>query len=146
MTSKSVEEVLESIRRSLPTRDLVNVPEGASVLDQLQILQQLVVSNNSNRTARSEQIRRSVRDEWFESDSKRGSYSATVAVLSDLSDNRRERQKMKLEEERKDTDIVSELESRQRRREMNERSKRLKERKKEYKSTIVGYAFSVSVC
>lgn len=137
-TDKSVAELLENIKRSLPNRDLVKVPEGASLFEQLQILQQLASSDVSGRAGRTEHVRRSVRDEYAERDRKRGisPYQSVGEMLNDVEEKRREIRKKQLESQLSDRDLVAGLESLDRKRAIKERRKKLTERKSEYTATI----------
>eukprot|EP01126_Amoeba_proteus_P013787 TRINITY_DN1590_c0_g1_i4.p1 TRINITY_DN1590_c0_g1~~TRINITY_DN1590_c0_g1_i4.p1 ORF type:complete len:171 (+),score=43.63 TRINITY_DN1590_c0_g1_i4:160-672(+) len=128
--TKSIEELIDNIRKNVPTKDLLVVPDNASVLDQLLVLQNALSHRPPTRSQREER-RLAVREEWFERESKR-SFNG-VLVQRDLVEITQERAKMNFVESMKDKDIVEEIERRQRQRETKERGRRLKERKKEYK-------------
>eukprot|EP01126_Amoeba_proteus_P013784 TRINITY_DN1590_c0_g1_i17.p1 TRINITY_DN1590_c0_g1~~TRINITY_DN1590_c0_g1_i17.p1 ORF type:complete len:868 (-),score=278.55 TRINITY_DN1590_c0_g1_i17:163-2766(-) len=127
--TKSIEELIDNIRKNVPTKDLLVVPDNASVLDQLLVLQNALSHRPPTRSQREER-RLVVREEWCERESKR---SFNGVFVQDLLEMTRERAKMNFVESMKDKDIVEEIERRQRQRETKERGRRLKERKKEYK-------------
>lgn len=139
-TNRSVEEVLENIKRALPNSEGVYIPEGASLLEQLQILQQLATAGPSGRASRSDNIRRSVRDEYAERDRRRGisPYQSVGEMLNDVDEKRREIRRQKLESDLRDKDLTEGLDALERKRTIKERRKKLDERKKEYASSI-GY-------
>lgn len=143
MASKTVEDMLENIRRSLPNREMVQVPEGASILEQIQILQQLALASPTNRESKTDNIRRSVREEYAERDQRRGRYTRAAEVMNDLEENKRERRKMLFEQERSDQELVAELETLERKRAIKDRRKKLDSRKQEYSSSVATYVLSL---
>ena len=85
MSSKSVELVLENIKKSLPNGSNVDIPEDASVLEQLQILQCALVKDEKYRKYQREETRRSVRESWYENDARRATTRYTGILLLSIS-------------------------------------------------------------